>query len=145
MEYMRESDAPAPEALTLAARYVLQRELERLVPALADVDEVPERVRDVLAEARGLGLDLALERQQVAGHLERALLARMARLWESVTPERVESATVALRVGRELQCGPDLWAAQNRFFDLWRGANPEARRVLGPLGDALGFRLDGMR
>jgi hypothetical protein len=145
MEYMRESDAPAPEALALAARYVLQRELERLVPALADVDEVPVRVREVLSEARGLGLDLAVERQRVAGHLERALLTRMARLWDAVTPERVESVTMALRVGRELHCGPDLWAAQNRFFELWQAATPETRSVLGPLGEALGFRLDGER
>jgi hypothetical protein len=141
MEYMRDADAPAPEALALAARYVLQRELERLLPALAETDEVPDRVREVLHEARGLGLDLALERQRVAGHLERALLARMARLWDAITPERVESVILALRVGRELHCGPDLWAAQNRFFELWQAAPPEARAVLGPLGDALGFRL----
>ena len=33
-----------------------------------------------------------------------------------------------------------LWAAQNRFFDLWR-ARPEARGTLAPLAEALGFDL----
>jgi hypothetical protein len=35
-----------------------------------------------------------------------------------------------------------LWAAQNRYFEIWR-ARSAARPTLEPLGEALGFALDG--
>ncbi|HEV8308366.1 MAG TPA: DUF3536 domain-containing protein [Methylomirabilota bacterium] len=141
MQYLREADAPAPEALALAARYVLQRDVERELPRLA-ADGSADRIRELLTEARSLGFDLRVEPERVAPHLERALLARMARVWDDVTPDRIESALAVLQVGRELGCMPDPWTAQNRFFELWRIQERDARLVLGPLAAALGFRLD---
>jgi hypothetical protein len=142
MQYMREADVPPPDALALAARYVLRRDLESELPGLAEADRIPDRIREVMAEARSLGVDLAPERERVAGHLERALLVRMARLGDEVTPAATDAAVAILRVGRELGCVPDLWAAQNRFFELWQQQAGGDRRVLTPLGAALGFGLD---
>ena len=142
MQYLREVDARPPEALVLAARYVLQRAIERELGELAERDDVAERIGELAAEARSLGIDLALERERVAPSLERALLARMFRLWDEVTPERVEGALAVLRVGQRIGCTPDLWAAQNRLFDLWRANAPPVRDLLVPLAAGLGFALD---
>ena len=43
---------------------------------------------------------------------------------------------------QRLGLGVSLWAAQNRYFEIWR-AHPAARPTLEPLGVALGFALDG--
>jgi hypothetical protein len=40
-----------------------------------------------------------------------------------------------------LALGMSLWAAQNRYFEIWR-ARPAARPTLEPLGVTLGFALD---
>jgi alpha-amylase/alpha-mannosidase (GH57 family) len=145
LQYMREAEAPPPSALALAARYVLGRDLERALPGLAESDGVPAPIREILTEARLLGLDLALERERISAHLERALLARMTRLQDAVTPERVESVIAVLRVGAELGCVPSLWIAQNRFFELWGQTGRAARPLLAPLAAALGFGLDATR
>jgi alpha-amylase/alpha-mannosidase (GH57 family) len=142
MQYMRDSDVPPPDALALAARYVLQRDLERDLPGLAEADRIPDRVHELMAEARSLGIDLALPRERVAGHLERAFLARLSRLCEELTSVGIEAALAVLRVARELGCVPELWAAQNRFFEIWQGQPPDGRRLLAPLGAALGFGLE---
>jgi alpha-amylase/alpha-mannosidase (GH57 family) len=142
MQYLREVDARPPEALVLAARYVLQQAIERELGELADRDDVADRIAELGAEARSLGIDPAVERERVAPSLERALLTRMFRLWDEVTPERVESALAVLRVAQRIGCVPDLWAAQNRLFDLWEAHEGGGRAVLAPLAAALGFALD---
>jgi len=141
LQYLREADAPAPEALALAARYVLRRDLERALPGLAEDGEIPERIHELLGEARLLGIDLALERERTAPHLERALLVRMSRLAEGISPERVERTLAVLRLAESVGVAPDLWAAQNRFFQLWRQQDAETRGVLMPLAAGLGFGL----
>lgn len=142
MQYLREADAPVPEALALAARYVLRREAERELATLAEVERIPDRVGELLAEARALGLELHLDREVAAGHLERALLARMARLEAGVSYERVDAALAVLHLAEQVGFTPGLWAAQNRLFQLWRAVGEDARRLLGPLATALGFALD---
>ena len=142
LQYLREADAPAPEALVLAARYVLRRAVARELEALAETGSIPARLGELLDEARSLGLNLALDRERAAGHLEQTLRGHMARLAETVTAERVDQALELLEVGRRLGCMPDLWAAQNRLFELWRAGDPARRRGLASLAVALGFRLD---
>ena len=53
--------ARPPEAVVLAARYVLQRDIERELPALAGRQDVTDRLGELVAEARSLGIDPALE------------------------------------------------------------------------------------
>jgi hypothetical protein len=143
LQYLREVDARPPEAIVLAARYILQRDIERELPGLAGRQDVTERLGELVAEARSLGIDLALDRERVAPPLEQALLARMFRLREMVTPEGVASALAVLHVAQRVGCVPDLWAAQNRLFELWRAEEAAGRTALAPLARALGFALPG--
>jgi hypothetical protein len=141
LQYLREVDARPPEAIVLAARYVLQRDIERELSGLAGRPDVSERLGELVAEARSLGIDLALDRERVAPPLEQALLTRMFRLREAVTRERVDSVLAVLHVAQRVGCVPDLWAAQNRLFELWRAQDPAERAKLAPLAEALGFVL----
>jgi hypothetical protein len=65
----------------------------------------------------------------------------MCRLREAVTRERVDSVLAVLHVAQRVGCVPDLWAAQNRLFELWRAQDPAERAKLAPLAEALGFVL----
>jgi hypothetical protein len=86
----------------------------------------------------GLTLDLTATRPVMMRAVARALDT----LGEQPGPERV-AATVALIEGaRRLEVRIGLWRAQNRFFALWQRL-PEAREVLRPLADTLGFDLAG--
>jgi uncharacterized protein DUF3536/glycosyl hydrolase family 57 len=143
LEYLREVDARPPEAIVLAARYVLARDLEAELAELAQREDIPNRIKELVAEARTLGIDLALERERVAPALERALLTRMFRLWDVVTPARVEGVVAVIQVGQRMGCVPDLWAAQNRLYELWRAQDAAGRALLAPLATALGFTLAG--
>ncbi len=143
LQYLRDVDARPPEAIVLAARYVLQRDIERELIELARGEDVTERMSELVTEARSLGIDLALERERVAPPLEQALLARMERLREGVTADRVHSALAVTRVAERVGCMPDLWTAQNRLFELWQAEEPAARLALAPLAAALGFALAG--
>jgi hypothetical protein len=53
----------------------------------------------------------------------------------------VAEAQALIEGARRLGLRYGHWVTQNRFFELWRGSGPEARRALGPLADALGFDL----
>ena len=150
MQYLREADAPQPDALALAARYILQRDVEREIAGLAGGSGIPERgvrIRELAAEARSLGIDLGLRRERSARHLEQALLASLARLQSGATREGVDAARTVLELGRELGVPPDLWAAQNRFFLLWKPYLPsraplrEPDAALASLATLLGFEV----
>jgi hypothetical protein len=52
----------------------------------------------------------------------------------------VASAVALIEGSRRLEVRFWLWRTQNRFFALWQ-ARPEARGILRPLADALGFDL----
>jgi len=143
LQYLREADAPAPEALVLAARYVLRREIARELEALAEAEGIPTRLAELVEEARSLGLEPVLDGAGAADQLERTLLGHLTRLGERVSADRVRRALAVLEIGRGLGCMPNLWAAQNRLFELWRTGDAERRRELGPLATALGFRREG--
>jgi alpha-amylase/alpha-mannosidase (GH57 family) len=143
LQYLRDVDAPAPEALVLAVRYVLRREIGRELEGLAAAEGIPTRLAELLEEARSLGLEPVLDGAVTADQLERTLLGHLARLRGAVTAERVGRALAVLEIGRRLGCMPDLWAAQNRLFELWRAGDAGQRRDLAPLAAALGFRREG--
>ena len=128
----------------LAARYVLQRELERELPGLAADDGTPDRLNELISEAASLGVAPVLDGERTAPLLEQALLARMARLADRGTADGVEGVLAVLQLGARLGCSPDLWTVQNRFFDFWRGESPEGRAVLARLAGALGFGREPM-
>jgi len=138
VRYLRQADAPIPEALAIVARHVLEQQ------ALTELNEVgrsgtlSEPLLETIAEASALGLmlDLSAAKPQLQAAIERALAAVAA----EPTPERVAAATRLVTDARTLGLRFGLWAAQNQFFDVWRGGR-DARPQLQPLATALGFKL----
>jgi alpha-amylase/alpha-mannosidase (GH57 family) len=138
VRYLREADAPIPEALAIVARHVLEQETLAEVARTEDVGPLPERLVDAIEEARALGLtlDLAPAKPRLQALVDGALDAVAA----EPTAERVADARRLVEDATALGLRFGLWRAQNRFFEIWR-ARPEARAALGPLGDTLGFNL----
>jgi hypothetical protein len=141
VRYLRQADAPIPEALAIVARHVLEQEalaeLARVDPAAG---ALPERAVELVREASVLGLkpDLAPARQS----LQRAVLSALEAVAAEPAAERVEAARHLVEDAGSLGLEFGLWEAQNRFFDIWQ-AQPEARPELSPLAMALGFNLNG--
>jgi alpha-amylase/alpha-mannosidase (GH57 family) len=130
VRYLREVDAPVPEALGLAGRHVMESEARAELDRTASLGAIPPRVFELAQDARELGLTLDLT--PCRSVLRAAVAAALTAVAEAPTPERV-SAVIALVDGaRLLNVGFDRWGAQNRVFDLWR-AMPAARAVLRPL------------
>jgi alpha-amylase/alpha-mannosidase (GH57 family) len=140
---LRAAGAPVPEPLAMISQHVLRQAVLRELGTLADGDGARPRVEALVEEARELGAELALDRAGGPGHIARAVLRRLARSGDSPAVEDVRAITELLDLGHRLGCAPLLWDAQNWFLDLWRSADAPARGRLLPLGEALGFRLDG--
>jgi len=142
MQDLRAADAPLPEPLALIVRHVLQRAVLRELETLADGDDPRPRIDALIGDARGLGVDLGLDRAGASGRIARAVLLRLARLGGTPTVEEVREIVDLLEFGRRLGCAPGLWDVQNWFLDRWRSADARSRAPLAALGHALGFRLD---
>jgi hypothetical protein len=141
VHYLRQADAPIPEALALVARHVLEQdviaELSKM-EARNDIGPLPERMVELAEEAAALGLTLDLEAgRPVAIRLVRRALTAVA---DQPTPSRIAAALALLDGANRLGLRYGRWAAQNLFFDTW-ARQPGAHAVLAPLGDALGFHL----
>jgi hypothetical protein len=136
VRYLREVDAPVPEALALAGRHVLEQEARAALDSTAALGAIPPRVFELADEARALGLTLDLTSCRPA--LRAAVAAALGRVAERPAPARVAAALALIDGARRLGVGFDRWAVQNRVFELWR-TMPAARTALAPLADALGF------
>jgi alpha-amylase/alpha-mannosidase (GH57 family) len=138
VRYLRQADTPIPEVFRITAKHVLEEEIMAELAHSARGEAISERAFELADEARTLGitLDLAPRRTTMTGALRRSLEA----LATAPTPERVAAAVALVDGTRRLGVGFGLWRTQNRFFELWR-ARPDARGVLRPLADALGFDL----
>ncbi|HUF93201.1 MAG TPA: hypothetical protein VMR23_12535, partial [Candidatus Limnocylindria bacterium] len=141
MRYLRVADAPIPDALALVARYVLEQDVAQAMAAL-DTDGppegLPERVTELLGEAKALGLDLDLLPAKPA--TTRVVTRALEAVAEEPTAARVARATALVTETLRYDLRFGRWAAQNRFFAIWR-ARPEAHEVLAPLATALGFNV----
>ena len=138
VHYLLQVDVPVPEALRLVGRHVLEQQACDALERMAELAAIPERVFEIAAEAKALDLTLDLTRPRAAARraVERALDA----VAEAPTAPHVAAATALIESANRLGLHYGLWAAQNRFFELW-GAHPEARTTLRPLAAALGFEL----
>jgi len=138
VHYLLQVDVPVPEALRLVGRHVLEQQACDALERMAELAAIPERVFEIAAEAKALDLTLDLTRPRAAARraVERALDA----VAEAPTAAHVAAATALIEGANRLGLHYGLWAAQNRFFELW-GAHPEARTTLRPLAAALGFEL----
>jgi alpha-amylase/alpha-mannosidase (GH57 family) len=136
VRYLREVDAPVPDALAIAGRHVMQAEARSELDRTAELGAIPPRVFEIVEEATALGLSLDLSACRPV--LRSAVAAALARVAESPSPDRVAAVLTLVESARRLGVGFDRWAAQNRLFELLR-AMPAARPALRPLTDALGF------
>ena len=142
VHYLRQADAPIPEALALVARHVLSQEL--LVElarfeAAGGAGLLPDRLFDLAGEATALRLTLDLADGKVAA--TRMVARALDAVAESPTPTRVAEALGLIEGANRLGLRYGRWAAQNRFFEIWT-RHGEARARLAPLGAVLGFRVD---
>jgi alpha-amylase/alpha-mannosidase (GH57 family) len=138
VHYLREVDAPIPEALALVARHVLEQQVTVELEPLPGLAAIPERVFAIVDEARALGLALDLTSRRVLVH--QALARAIDAIAEAPSGEGVARAIALIEGARRLGVPYGHWATQNRFFQLWR-ERPEARGSLKALAVALGFNL----
>ena len=141
VHYLRQADAPIPEALALVARHVLEQDMIAeltKVEARGDISALPDRMFALADEAAALGLTLDLEAARpIALRLVRRALAAVA---EQPTPARIAEALTLIQGANRLGLRYGRWAAQNLFYETW-ARQVGAHAVLAPLGDALGFHL----
>jgi alpha-amylase/alpha-mannosidase (GH57 family) len=138
VRYLRQVDAPIPEALALVARHVLEQEA---LAALARLDEpgpLPDTVAEPVYEARALGLTLDLAPAKPTLH--RVVMRGLSAVASDPTAERVRAVQSLIEDATALELRFGLWQTQNRFFETWR-ARLDARPTLAPLGVRLGFNL----
>jgi alpha-amylase/alpha-mannosidase (GH57 family) len=138
VRYLREVDAPVPEALALAGRHVMEEEARAELARTAALGAIPARVFELADEARTVGLPLDLESCRPV--LRAAVVGTINHVAASPTAERVAAVLALIDGARRLGVGFDRWTAQNRVFELWRQL-PQARPMLAPIADALGFAL----
>ena len=138
VHYLREVDAPLPEALAIVARHVLEQQVAAELQPLPELGAIPDRAFAILGEAQTLGLTLDLAPLRFIMH--RAVTQALDAIAEEPSSERVARATALIEGARRLGVPYGHWATQNRFFQLWR-ERPDARDVLLPLATTLGFSL----
>jgi len=138
VHYLREVDAPLPEALAIVARHVLEQQVAAELQPLPELGAIPDRAFAIVGEAQTLGLTLDLALLRFIMH--RAVTQALDAIAEEPSSERVARATALIEGARRLGVPYGHWATQNRFFQLWR-ERPDARDVLLPLATTLGFSL----
>jgi alpha-amylase/alpha-mannosidase (GH57 family) len=136
--YLRGAEAPIPDILAITARHVLERDIVKELERVVALGAVPERVFELVDEARGLGLAVDLHAGRPA--MRDAVRLAIAAVEREPSPERVADAIALIEMAGRLMVGCGRWAAQNQFFHLWR-ARPDVRTVLTPLATALRFDL----
>jgi alpha-amylase/alpha-mannosidase (GH57 family) len=138
VHYLREADAPIPEALAIIARHVLVEQITAELQALPELLVIPDRVVSIVDEANALGLKLDLVPQRAVMH--RAVARALDAVAELPSRERIAQPTALIEGARRLGIPYGRWVAQNRFFEIW-SERQEARGDLQPLATALGFSL----
>jgi alpha-amylase/alpha-mannosidase (GH57 family) len=138
VHYLRDVDAPIPEALAIIARHVLEQQVSVELQSLPNLAAIPDRVVAIVDEAKALGLTLYLMPQRFI--MQHAVARALALVAESPSRERVAQATTLIEGARRLGIRYGHSATQNRFFQIWT-ERPDARAELLPLANALGFSL----
>ena len=135
-------EGPIPSDLADVARRLLGRSAREELVTLAEGGPVTgstQRLREVLAEGRSLGISLGLGAEDVSRAIGSALGRALETLRARVTTAATADTLALLAVGHALDAPIDLWAAQNAVARLWRQASSEDRLTLAPIMSALGF------
>jgi alpha-amylase/alpha-mannosidase (GH57 family) len=135
MRYLIDLDLPLPRAFTLAAEFVLNRDLRRALDA-PGLDL--QRARTLLEQARATRVPL--DQDGLAFAIARSLERLVERaLAEPGRVEALERIADLATLARSLAFEVDLWKAQNLFYTLIHGVYPEWRRRAAD-GDAAAAR-----
>jgi alpha-amylase/alpha-mannosidase (GH57 family) len=141
LHYLRQADVPIPDSLAFVARHVLAQELLAELRRLEDGPVLTERIFETANEARALQLtlDVSPARPVMLRAIERSLGAVAA----GPTAATVGEAVRLIEAANTLGVPFGTWGAQNRFFEIWGASRgrAEARALLQPLGEILGFAL----
>lgn len=132
MRYLRSQDIPRPEALSAAARFVLDIRLRR---ALDRDEPEPRELRSAIDAALEVDVDMDQERlayawAQTMGRLAVGLAARSADL------DYLERVTEIVEIAVSLPSEVEIWSVQNRAYRLLRN-ELEGRRARAAAGDAV--------
>ncbi|MGE0826861.1 MAG: DUF3536 domain-containing protein [Candidatus Binatia bacterium] len=113
MEYLRELDVPLPQGFALAAEFLVNRTLTRVLSALVDESQNGDALDDVLADARKWQVPLATKE---AEHLLcRAIEEHLTTVRETPLSDSAAQASRLLQVSEHLGLRPNLWRAQTLF------------------------------
>jgi alpha-amylase/alpha-mannosidase (GH57 family) len=140
--WVRGTGGPLPAALADVAHRLLARTASDELAALGtsgSPNGPVQRIRELVAEARSLGIALELRSEDVIPPIESALARSLATLRAGVAVTAVTDALALLALATALDVTPDLWASQNAAAVLWRGGSERDRATLAPLMAALGF------
>ena len=139
---LRLAEGAIPSDLAGVAHRFLARAAREELAQLAGGSPVAgstQKLRELLAEARSLGISLGLPAAEVTESIRSALERVLEVLRAGVTASATADAVALLAVGHVLDAPVDLWAAQNAATGLWHRGSPEDRQALAPLMSALGF------
>jgi len=117
MMYLKESNFPIPQAFKLALQYVLDRDLEKTLPALADDPRASQRLRDIYLEADRFGIPL--DAAPVEEAVRRAVNTLMESLRAKPLPASAERILQLMDLADDLELRVFLWAAENILYRLW--------------------------
>jgi hypothetical protein len=123
MRYLIELDLPLPRALTMAAEFVLNRDLRRAL----DPDALNlQRTRSLLESANAADVPLdAAGLAYVAARAVSGLVEELRTLPGDA--DRLERLAELTALVKSLPFDVDLWAAQNEFYALVEGVLPAVR------------------
>ncbi len=122
MRYLIELELPVPRALSVAAEFVLNRDLRR---ALGPAAGEPSRIRSLLDAARDV--DVELDQEGLAYAAARGVATLVDRFARSPDTERLEQLADFVKLVAALPFEADLWTAQNGFYALVEQVLPQMR------------------
>ena len=136
VQYVRGIEVPIPDVLRLTGQHVLEQRIAAELPALATLGALPPVVREIVDEARGLGVTLDLG--FAAPVVRAAVLAALRRLDADRSPDAIGAARALIEAADAAGIRFERWAAQNEFFAV-RARHPDAAEDLQPIAAVLGF------
>jgi alpha-amylase/alpha-mannosidase (GH57 family) len=136
LSFLNQTAVPRPSALSLAASFAINVMLRRALEA-EPLD--PAQVRSVLAlvKADGISVDEAELNFIVDRRMSEAMQALLAK---PRSRHALENAVTAATVARLLPFTPNIWQAQNLWYEVWRQTHPGSnRRVSDGVADESAF------
>ncbi len=145
LHFLTEADVPVPDGFRQVARVVLQERVIAALRRLADGTAPLETVTALWQDAARWHVKLA------EGPLQDVIEHYLRRVMDAVAINPATGAARALALldaAVSVGVQPDVWSAQNAFYDFVTGptaagVSPESSAMLRRLGERLGFGFAG--